>query len=591
MVKSKALSFLILISIGFSLHLEAQVTFDAKVSKKRLGLNERLRVDFVMNENGDNFAPPAFTNFLVVSGPQQSVNRSWVNGVSSFSKTYTYFLTPKSKGIINLSQAEITINGEVYKTSPIQIEVTEAVEKPNDPNNIDYLTDENIRLVAEISNSSPYLNEGITIVYKLYFRNPISITDVQELESPSYGDFWSSKINIGRAQVNPRGRYKGESYNEVVWQKVVLYPQKSGKLNLEPLTLNLSLTVPSNRRDLFGRRILKQGQKTITAGRKILNVKPLPLEGQPESFSGAVGQFDFDLILSKEALKASESFQAKIKVNGKGNLNLFKLPEINVPNTLEVYEPERIEKIKTTLSGTQGSVEENYTIVPQYQGKYPIPRINFSFFNPKTKTYKTLSSQESLVDVYEGPTAGIPSIKNTTDVSNIPSTISDSAFRFIQLNTKFKPIKIISFWMSFKFWLIFGFAFIILILGYLANRFIIQKSEDSSNRKQRLAKKLAKKYLSSAEKAFGNPVNFYEALERSLHNYLMAKLKIETSELSKVKIESLLRNKKVETNVAKDFISLVENCELARYAPGSKGSIHADYERASRIMAIIDRQL
>ena len=165
----------------------------------------------------------------------------------------------------------------------------------------------------------------------------------------------------------------------------MLYPQKSGKLNLEPLTLNLSLTVPSNRRDLFGRRILTQGQKTITAGRKILNVKPLPSEGQPESFSGAVGQFDFDLILSKEALKASESFQAKIKVDGKGNLNLFKLPEINVPNTLEVYEPERIEKIKTTLSGTQGSVEENYTIVPQYQGKYPIPQINFSFFNPKSK--------------------------------------------------------------------------------------------------------------------------------------------------------------------------------------------------------------
>ena len=142
-----------------------------------------------------------------------------------------------------------------------------------------------------------------------------------------------------------------------------------------------------------------------------------------------------------------------------------------------------------------------------------------------------------------------------------------------------------------SFWLIFGFAFIILILGYLVNRFIIQKTEDSSSTKQRLAKKLAKKYLSSAEKAFGNPVNFYEALERSLHNYLKAKLKIETSELSKVKIESLLRHKKVETNVAKDFISLVENCELARYAPGSKGSIQADYERASRMMATIDRQL
>ena len=591
MGKSKALLALFFFFLGVSSYMKAQVTFDAKVSKKRLGLNERLRIDFIMNENGDNFVSPAFTNFLVVSGPQQSVNRSWVNGVSSFSKTYTYFLTPKSKGTFILGQAEITINEEVYKTFPIEIEVTEAVEKPNDPNNIDYLTDENIRLVAEISNSSPFLNEGLTVVYKLYFRNPISITDVQELESPSYGDFWSNKINIGRAQVNPRGRYKGEPFNEVVWQKVVLYPQKSGKLDLEPLTLNLSLTVPSNRRDLFGRRILRQGQKTITAGRRILNVKPLPLEGQPESFSGAVGEFDFDVILSKDELKASESFQAKIKVDGKGNLNLFKLPEINVPNTLEVYEPERSEKIKTTLTGTQGSIEENYTIVPQYQGKYPIPQIQFSFFNPKMKTYKTLSSQELIVDVYEGPTSGIPSSNKTVGVSKTPLAISDSAFRFIQLDTKLNPIKTDSFWLSFRFWLLFSSAFIFLILGYLINRFIIQKSEDSISTKQRLAKKLAKKYLSSAKKAFGNQVQFYEALERALHNYLKAKLKIETSELSKAKIESLLKDKKVESDVAKKFILVFENCELARYAPGSDGSIKTDYERASRVMATIDRQL
>ena len=591
MGKSKALLALFFFFLGVSSYMKAQVTFDAKVSKKRLGLNERLRIDFIMNENGDNFVSPAFTNFLVVSGPQQSVNRSWVNGVSSFSKTYTYFLTPKLKGTFILGQAEITINEEVYKTFPIEIEVTEAVEKPNDPNNIDYLTDENIRLVAEISNSSPFLNEGLTVVYKLYFRNPISITDVQELESPSYGDFWSNKINIGRAQVNPRGRYKGEPFNEVVWQKVVLYPQKSGKLDLEPLTLNLSLTVPSNRRDLFGRRILRQGQKTITAGRRILNVKPLPLEGQPESFSGAVGEFDFDVILSKDELKASESFQAKIKVDGKGNLNLFKLPEINVPNTLEVYEPERSEKIKTTLTGTQGSIEENYTIVPQYQGKYPIPQIQFSFFNPKMKTYETLSSQELIVDVYEGPTSGIPSSNKTVGVSKTPLVISDSAFRFIQLDTKLNPIKTDSFWLSFRFWLLFSSAFIFLILGYLINRFIIQKSEDSISTKQRLAKKLAKKYLSSAKKAFGNQVQFYEALERALHNYLKAKLKIETSELSKAKIESLLKDKKVESDVAKKFILVFENCELARYAPGSDGSIKTDYERASRVMATIDRQL
>jgi len=511
--------------------------------------------------------------------------------VSSFSKTYTYFLTPKKKGKITIEQASITIQGEEYKTTPIQIEVTEAVEKPNDPNNIDYLTDENIQLVAEISDTTPYLNEGITIVYKLYFRNPISITDVQELESPSYGDFWSTKINIGRAQVNPRGSYKGEPYNEVVWQKVVLYPQKSGKLILEPLTLNLSLSVPSNRRDLFGRRILTQGQKTITAGKRTLNVRPLPTEGQPENFSGAVGQFDFDVILSKDALKASESFQAKIKVNGKGNLNLFTLPRINVPNTLEVYEPERTENIKTSLAGMQGSVEELYTIVPQYQGKYPIPPVQFSYFNPSTKSYQTLRSQELLVDVFDGPTAGTKPQNTLSLNSKMPVGGAESSFRFIQLETKLMPIKTKAFWMSLNFWILLGIPFLILILAYLFKRFVLEKAEDSSSAKQRLASRLAKKYLSSAKKAFNNQIEFYEALERALHNYLKAKLKIETSELSKAKIEELLLAKKVEEQLAKDFIEVIENCELARYSPGSAGSIQADYERAGRVMATIDRQL
>ena len=73
-----------------------------------------------------------------------------------------------------------------------------------------------------------------------------------------------------------RGLYKGEPYNEVIWRKAVLYPQKTGKLTLEPLTLNLSLNIPSNKKDLFGRRILTQAQKMITTGKNTIRVKELP---------------------------------------------------------------------------------------------------------------------------------------------------------------------------------------------------------------------------------------------------------------------------------------------------------------------------
>ena len=572
-------------------NLQAQVSFDAKVSKKRLGLNERLRIDFEMNENGDNFNPPPFKNFQIISGPQQAVSRSWVNGVQSFSKTYTYFLTPRSKGNFTIGQAEVTINGEIYKTSPIEIEVTNAVKKPNDPNNVEGQIDGNIHLVAEVSNPNPYLNEGITIIYKLYFRNPISVSDVSELETPSYGDFWSHLIKIGRAEINMRGTFKGESYNEVVWRKAVLYPQKSGNLILEPLTLDLTLSLPSNRRDLFGRRILTQSQKTITTGEKVIKVKDLPKKNKPENFSGAVGKFDFDLILNKNTLKASESFQAKIKVRGKGNLNLFNLPSINVPNTLEVYEPEHNEKVKVTLSGIQGTVEDTYTIVPQFQGKYPIPSIEFTYFDPKLEAYKTLFSQELIVDVYDGPTSGLPSVNNSLSKSKNSIVPNDSSFRFIKLDTKLQQKNQKIFWRSYLFWTLLFIPIVLIITSILIKKYILNQTEDLTTRKQKRAQQLAKKYLSSAKKVIQDKAKFYEALERALHNYLKAKLKIETTELSKSKIQKLLNDKGIDKQISSEYVEVIENCERARYAPGSSINTKEDLEKSGELISKIDRQI
>ena len=571
--------------------MEAQVTFEAKVSKRRLGLNERLRVDFEMNENGDNFNPPSFSNFQVVSGPQQAVSRSWVNGVQSFSKTYTYFLTPKIKGKVTIGQAVVTIGGEIYKTTPVEIEVTNSVKKPNDPNNVDNVVDGNIHLVAEVSKSAPYLNEGITVIYKLYFRNPISVSDVSELESPSYGDFWSHLIKIGRAEINMRGSYKGEPYNEVIWRKAVLYPQKTGKLVLEPLTLNLSLNIPSNRRDLFGRRIMTQTQKTITTGEKVIAVKDLPQNNKPENFSGAVGQFDFDVILNKDLLKASESFQAKIKVKGKGNLKLFNLPTINVPNTLEVYEPEHDEKVKITISGMQGTIEDNYTIVPQFQGKYPIPSIQFSYFDPKSKSYKILKSQDLIVDVFEGPTAVNTNrnLKSIAPKTSIPAV--DNAFRYIKLETKFESIDKKSFWRSQLFWTLVIFPVFILSISFLLKRVFYGRNEDVTKQKQRRAEQLTKKYLSSAKKHFDDQAQFYEVLERALHNYLKAKLKIETTELSKSKIKNLLHQNSVDKKTALEYVEVIESCERARYSPESLVNMKDDFKNASSLIGKIDRQI
>ena len=293
-MKYLMIHFYFLVSLFVYNHSYSQdISFEAKASKNSLGINERLRIDFTMNQNGDNFNPPNFSNFTVIGGPNQSVSTSWVNGKKTFSKTFTYFLSPQKKGLLRIGQASIEIDGEIYKTIPIEIKVSEAVDKPRDPNSPEYLIDENLHLVTEISNNTPYLNQGITVLYKLYFRSPLQISDARESDSPKFKDFWSHQIKIPQLKVE-RGSYKGIDYNVVVWRKTVLYPQKTGELILDPLTLSLMIDIPSKRTDFFGNRVYEQASRSISSGKKVIKVKNLPDTGKPSSFSGAVGKFDFN---------------------------------------------------------------------------------------------------------------------------------------------------------------------------------------------------------------------------------------------------------------------------------------------------------
>ncbi|TJY38167.1 BatD family protein [Pontimicrobium aquaticum] len=568
----------------------AQVTFEAKVSKKKLGINERLRIDFVMNKDGDNFNPPNFENFTIVGGPSQAINNSWINGVRSFSKTYSYFLAPKKRGRFTIGQSTIEIEGETYKTLPITVEVTAAIDKPKDVNDPNYIASQNIHLVAEVSKTNPYLNEAITVVYKLYISPNTGVETWRELDNPRYADFWSQNINVKELKLI-NSTYKGEDYRYVVLRKTVLYPQKTGKLNIEPLTLDIKVQVPTNRRDIFGSRLLKTVHRTVAAGNRTINVKPLPKEGRPLDFSGAVGSFDFEVSANKSQLKATEALEATVKVSGKGNLKLFELPKLTLPSSLEVYEPEHSENVSTTLAGMQGQISDTYTIVPSYQGKYPIPSVSFSYFDINTKRYRTITSDELVINVNEGPISSENTNENTTTLTKEPVVQVVGQFLSFKTKTNFIPIETSYFYKSKSFWMLLLVPFLIIPITILLRRKKIERDNDIVGNKIRTANKLARKYLSEAKKSLGNKEEFYNALERALHNYLKSKLHIETSEFSKDKISELLTQKSVNNNTVVEFNSLLESCELARYTPFSNVEMQQDYDKAVRVISTLDKQI
>ena len=582
-MKIKLLVFVFFIS-GL---LSGQVSFNAKTSKKRLGINERLRIDFTMNKDGDEFEPPEFKNFSVVGGPSQSINNSWINGVRSFSKTYSYFLAPKKRGEFTIGQATIEIDGEVYKTLPVKISVSAAIEKPKDPNDPNYIASEKIHLVAEVSNSKPYLNEAITVVYKLYVAQGVGVRNSREIDKPRYSDFWSQNIDVEGLGAQ-QGSYKGEDYLYVVLKKTVLYPQKTGKLNIEPLSLDVTVEVPSNRRDVFGRSFTNTVNRRVSAGKRTINVKPLPEKGKPEGFSGAVGSFDFKLKTNKKELKTSEAFEVNLEVSGNGNLKLFKLPALILPSALEVYEPEHIEKVRTLVSGMRGRITDSYTVVPNDPGSYPIPSVSFSYFDLKSKRYKTLRSERLIITV----NAGAEQSNRPEGKTNKNTNVADvKQFQPFRTTANFSPVKSMLFFRSFLFWVLLLGPFLLIPAFLFFIRSRKARALDVVGNKIRRTNRLARKYLSEAKNSLGQKDQFYNALERALHNYLKSKLRIETSDFSKDKVRELLNDKKIGLTDLEGFVSVLTSCEIARYTPLSSVDMENDFEKAAQVIIKLDKQL
>ncbi len=587
-MKLKLYISLLICFITFSINAQ-ESALKATVSKNKLGVNQRLRVEFSTNKQGaDNFKAPSFTNFKVISGPSQSVSQSWINGKVSFSKSYTYIIQPKRKGEYNIASATIEIGGKKIASNTVKIIVLSAVDIPKDPNDPNYIAQQNIHLVAELSKSQPYVGEGIYVEYRLYFSDNVGIYDNAITEAPQYNGFWNQEIKRNGTPVKT-GMYNGERYRYAILHKALLIPTKNGKLAIDPMKMDIIVAVPTGRADFFGNVITKQVRKEFSSAKKIVNAKALPLKNKPEDFTGAVGKFSFDVSLSKHTLKANESSQIKVAVKGKGNLKLFELPKIETPKELEVYQPERKENVSVTSSGLRGSVTDTYTVVPEFKGKYKIPKTTFSYFNPKEKVYQTITTGDLYVDVLEGKE--LPANSGDRAITKQDVKITGDNFKYIQKSSSFKSISTSDFFKSSLFYLLLLLPIIAIPVVILINKKKEERDGDVLGNKQRKADRLAKKYLSESQKQLGNKEAFYEALERALHNYLKAKLGIETSDISRDKITDLLKIKQVSNETIKDFIDVFNDCDFARYTPITKVQMKEEYEKAKQVLTQLDKQL
>ena len=408
---------------------------------------------------------------------------------------------------------------------------------------------------------------------------------MENIEEPRYANSWSQQL-LDKVHVSEVVR-SGRPFRCVTLKQVLLYPQQAGELLINPFSASLVLQLPSNQVDFFGNRTYVTRTRTLQTAATKINVLPLPEEGKPANFSGAVGKFSLSMNFPTRSLNAGETAQGEVIIAGKGNFKLFDIPKLSFPPALEVYVPKEKENLTNSTTGISGDIVHSYTIVPQYKGKFPIPPLTFTFFNPDTQKYETLTSENITIEVLNGDEYKPAHQQQLQD----PSLTQQNQFQPLKEASELFPIDKQGFFASTAFYLLWLLPLLLIPL-VLVGWYIYQKrNDDTQENRSRRTSRLAKKYLSAAKKNLTDKEAFYEALERGLHTYLKAKLYMETSEMSKDKIQQLLTDKGVAAEPIRDFIQLLSNCEMARYAPYTQTDIDNDYQQAATIIALLDKQL
>jgi hypothetical protein len=565
----------------FSLVAKAQdndIKFEAVLSKAKLGQNERLRVSFEMNKDGDFFEAPSFDNFEVLMGPSQSISSSFINGKRSFSKSYTYVLRPKKQGQLIIDSASITIENTVYTTDPKTVLVTEPIDNPNAPKTAQDIADESLYLVATLSNDKPYLNQGVLVTYTLYFSPRVYINNFIPVENPTYKNFWSQDLPIKEYETR-RTTFRNESFNAVDLKTVVLYPQKSGSLALDPFALELYVQIPTGRRDFFGDPIMRSATKTVKAGDLSINVRALPEQGKPSNFSGAVGDFELSVDASRTRLEANESTQIKVKVTGKGNLKLLSIPELSLPSALEKYDPEYTDDVRVNRGGMNGSVSNSYTVVPRYAGSYPVDPLEFTYFDPNSKSYRTLISDPFDLTV-EGKVL-IPSTSTSTPILEKNTPATTSGFKSNAYQTSLVTMVSSPWFESNAYYII---LVLLVLLGFtissIINTLKTRLGSSGQGAKKALPKKI-KPLLKRVDRLAKeqNP-EFYSVASEILFLCLEKYSGVDLSATSKKEREDKLRTLDTDTHIIERINTINDRILMVRYS----GSASAPFEEDLKIL-------
>lgn len=556
-----------------------EVSFTAE-GPRVVEVGEQFMVSFSLNARPSSFNPPDMKDFNVLSGPNQSSSTSIqiINGKSSQSNTitYTYYLQASNPGTFTIQPATAVVNKKEYTSNSLSIEVigekSQSQQVPQEEATAAQkeVPDEELYVRVITDKSSVYQGEHIIATIKLYTR--LNISGFGTSEMPDFADFWTKDIETP-TQINlQRENVGGVIYNTGIIRKVILFPQKTGDITIEPFKLETyvrqQINTPRSIFDDFFGPSYTNVSKMLESKPVVINVKALPA-GKPANFSGAVGSLNVESEIDKTNSTTNDAITIKIRIKGNGNLNLMEAPKIDFPPDFDTFDPKITSNINNSASGQAGSKTFEYLIIPRHAGNYRIPPVVFSYFDLNKKQYQTLTTSEFKISVAKGDEEESAPVVSGLSKEDLKILGSDILF------IKPGPFKIFPtgkvLFGSIPFFAIYGGSLLLFLLIILFRRAHIKKFQNEELVRNRKANKMARQRLKQAAIHLkqNETESFYESVLKALWGYLSDKLNIPVSELSRETVEKNLSLHVADSNLTADLIGLIDVCEMARFAPSA----------------------
>ncbi|MBN1388169.1 MAG: protein BatD [Bacteroidales bacterium] len=570
-----------------------------------VAVGEQFRISWTANARGGEFEAPEINDFYVLSGPQTSFSQSTqiIQGkvTTTISNTYTYYVQATKEGKFTIPPGKYIIKDDEYLSEPVSIEVVSEgtnVSRPGDQATgreegvQEGVSSSDLYVRLLVNKNNVYIGEHIVASLKIYSR--VNLSGIQEVKYPDFKSFLKEDIETTPLRALERENVNGSIYGTGLLQRFLLYPQRTGTISIEPANLTVLLQQQSRSNDPFFGDFFS----TFTTVPKMIatlpveiNVKPLPT-GAPPGFNGAVGDFSISSSISADTVNVNEAVIYRISLQGRGNLKLATAPELNLPPDIEIYEPEISSDLSVSASGTSGSRTFEYVLIPRFHGEFTVPSVQYSYFDPSSGRYRTLSTSEHKFVALRSD--------EEQEGAQVYGGVSKENVRFLGKDIRYIITGKPNFRMARNILVrsnVFLYSYLGLLLLFLLiillRREQIKRNADIARVRNRKAAGVAAKRLKKAAECLreSDTEGFYAELLKAIWGYLSDKYNIPLSELSIDAVNKILERNKLDKNIIDELREVIGKCEYSRFSPDSDMTTADEiYRKAEQIIKAIENK-